>query len=518
MSISNLDPECLQIMSKSPTKVPPTAAVIFGATGDLTHRKIVPAFYHLAKNDLLPDDFAIIGFARRPKSDEEFRKDLGDALEKFSHTKPVDQAIWKKLAERIYYFQGELDDPKAYQKLADKLKKLSQSEKIGENYLFYLATAPDYFGQAAQNLAAAGLASRPDGTRHRLIVEKPFGEDLKSAEELNRTVQGAFAEKDIFRIDHYLGKETVQNLIYFRFANAIYEPLWNRRYIDHVQITVAEQVGVESRGGYYDHAGASRDMLQNHLFQLFTLTAMEPPASLDAESIRDEKVKVLRSIPTPSLDFLQKNVIRAQYGGGFIGNKAIPAYRQEEKVAHDSLTETFVAARFEIDNWRWSGVPFYLRTGKALAAQFTEINIIFKRPPEVLFAASADDRLRRNSLRIRIQPNESISLNFNAKVPGKSEAELVEMDFLYKSGFDHYLPEAYERLLVDALVGESTLFTRSDEVEQAWRLVDAVRDSWRKQNARDLPLYACGSMGPVEADLLLEKTGRHWIRPKEIST
>jgi glucose-6-phosphate 1-dehydrogenase len=517
MSIAILDPSCPPMISKTPTRVPPTAAVIFGATGDLTHRKIIPAFYHLAKNNLLPDDFAIIGFARRPKSDDEFRQDLDEALHKFSHTQPVDEEIWKKLSAHIYYFQGELDDPEAYKRLAEKLKKLPESPKIGENYLFYLATSPNYFGVCAQNLAAANLASQHDGTRRRLIVEKPFGEDLKSAEELNRTLQKAFTESDIFRIDHYLGKETVQNLIYFRFANSIYEPLWNRLYIDHVQITVAEQVGVESRGGYYDHAGAARDMLQNHLFQLFTLTAMEPPASLDAESIRDEKVKVLRSIPTPSLDFLHKNVIRAQYGGGYIGGKAIPAYRQEEKVSHSSLTETFVAVRFEIDNWRWHGVPFYLRTGKALAAQFTEINIIFKRPPSVLFAAAGDDRLRRNSLRIRIQPNEGIGINFNAKVPGKAEAELVEMDFLYRSGFDHYLPEAYERLLVDALVGESTLFTRSDEVEQAWRLVDSLRDAWAKQPVRDLPLYACGSMGPVESDLLMEKDGRHWIRPKEIT-
>jgi len=517
MSIAILDSPCPPLISSAPPKLPPTVAVIFGATGDLTHRKIIPAFYHLAKNHLLPDDFAIIGFARRPKSDEEFRQDLGEALRKFSHTKPVDEEVWKKLAARIYYFQGELDDPEAYRRLADKLKLLSESAKTGENYLFYLATSPEYFGPAARNLAAAGLASSHDGVRRRLIVEKPFGKDLKSAQELNHTLQAAFAESDIYRIDHYLGKETVQNLMYFRFANAIYEPLWNRRYIDHVQITVAEQVGVESRGGYYDHAGASRDMLQNHLFQLFTLTAMEPPASLDAESIRDEKVKVLRSIATPSLDFLQKNVVRAQYGGGYINDKAIPAYRQEEKVAHNSLTETFVAARFEVDNWRWSGVPFYLRTGKALAAAFTEINIIFKRPPSVLFAASGDNRLRRNSLRIRIQPNEGIGISFNAKVPGDAEAELVEMDFLYRSGFDSYLPEAYERLIVDALTGESTLFTRSDEVEQAWRLVDSVREAWDKQALRDLPLYACGSMGPVEADLLLEKDGRHWTQPKEVT-
>jgi glucose-6-phosphate 1-dehydrogenase len=518
MSLATLEPSCPSMISSNPPKIPPIAAVIFGATGDLTHRKIVPAFYHLAKNNLLPEGSAIIGFARRPKTDDEFRTDLFEALKKFSHTKPVDEAVWKKLAAHIYYFQGELDDPDSYKKLADKLKDLPESKEIKGNYLFYLATSPEFFGPAAQNLKAAGLASQEDGVKRRLIVEKPFGEDLKSAKDLNQTLQGAFAERDIFRIDHYLGKETVQNLIYFRFANSIYEPLWNRLYIDHVQITVAEQVGVESRGGYYDHAGAARDMMQNHMFQLFTLTAMEAPASLDAESIRDEKVKVLRSIPTPSLEFLQKNTVRAQYGGGFINGKANPAYRQEEKVAQKSMTETFVAARFEIDNWRWHGVPFYLRTGKALATAFTEINIVFKRPPSVLFAISGDERLRRNTLRIRIQPNEGISIKFNAKVPGEAESEPVEMAFSYKGGFNHYLPEAYERLIVDAMVGESTLFTRSDEVEEAWRLVDAVKDAWAKNGARDLPLYACGSMGPVESDLLLEKDHRYWIRPKELAT
>jgi glucose-6-phosphate 1-dehydrogenase len=517
MSLANLIPDCPPMLAGAPPKLAPIAAVIFGATGDLTHRKIIPAFYHLAKNDLLPEGSAIIGFARRPKSDEDFRKDLGEALRKFSHTKPVDEAVWEKLSKSIYYFQGELDQAESYKKLAEKLESLPESANIKGNYLFYLATSPEYFGPAAQNLAAAGLTSQ-EGKKRRLIVEKPFGEDLKSAKELNKTLQGAFAESDIFRIDHYLGKETVQNLIYFRFANSIYEPLWNRLYIDHVQITVAEQVGVESRGGYYDHAGAARDMMQNHMFQLFTLTAMEAPASLDAESIRDEKVKVLRSIPTPSVDFLQKNTVRAQYGGGFINGKAIPSYRQEEKVAQDSMTETFVAARFEVDNWRWHGVPFYLRTGKALATSFTEINIIFKRPPSVLFSVGRDEQLRRNTLRIRIQPNEGISLKFNAKVPGESESEPVDMAFSYKSDFNHYLPEAYERLIVDAMVGESTLFTRSDEVEEAWRLIDSVKAAWAKQKARDLPLYACGSMGPVESDQLLQKDQRYWIRPKELAS
>ncbi len=503
------------MLETTPPKLQPIAAVIFGATGDLTHRKIVPAFYHLAKNGLLPEGSVIIGFARRPKSDEDFRKDLGEALKEFSHTKPVDEKVWSEMAQHIYYFQGELDKPEDYKRLAEKLDLLPENAKIKGNYLFYLATSPEYFGPAAQNLAAAGLTSK-DGAKRRLIIEKPFGTDLPSAQELNKTVQGAFPERDIFRIDHYLGKETVQNLIYFRFANSIYEPLWNRLYIDHVQITVSENMGVGSRGGYYDNAGAIRDMMQNHMFQLFTLVAMEAPASLDAESIRDEKVKVLRSIPTPSNDFLQKNTVRAQYGGGFVNGKAIPSYRQEEKVAQDSMTETFVAARFEIDNWRWHGVPFYLRTGKALATSFTEINIVFKRPPSVLFSTSSDEQLRRNTLRIRIQPAEGISLKFNAKVPNEAASEPVDMTFSYKSDFNHYLPEAYERLIVDAIVGESTLFTRADEVEEAWRLIDSVKGAWKKQKARDLPLYACGSMGPVESDQLLQKDGRYWIRPKEL--
>lgn len=499
----------------NPKKVAPAAAIIFGATGDLTHRKIVPAFYHLAKNGLLPEGFVIMGFARRPKSDEEFRADLKDALDKFSHTKPVDEEVWAKLAPHIYYFQGDLPDAESYRRLDEKLKSLPEANEIKGNYLFYLATAPNYFDVVAQNLAQAGLATGAPDQMRRLIVEKPFGEDQTSAKALNKSLQAAFPEKNIFRIDHYLGKETVQNLLYFRFANSIYEPLWNRRYIDHVQITVAEKVGVEGRGGYYDTAGASRDMLQNHLFQLLTITAMEPPASLDAESIRDEKVKVLKSIPTPNVQELTKNAVRAQYGGGFIDGKGIQAYRQEERVSPTSLTETYVAVKFEIDNWRWAGVPFYLRTGKALTKQFTEINIIFNRPPSVLFAAAGEDRIRRNSLRIRIQPNEGITLNFNAKTPSKAVAQLVDMKFTYKGGFTDYLPEAYERLIIDALVGESTLFTRADETEEAWRLVDAVHAAWDLQKIENLPLYSCGSMGPVESDLLLERDGRHWVAPRE---
>jgi len=504
-------------LTAAPKTLPPAIAVIFGASGDLTHRKIVPAFYHLAKNGQLPEDFAIVGFARRDWTHEQFRQGLKEALDQFSHTKPVVEEVWAKMEPHIYYFKGDLPEVESYNQLAKFLRELPEHEKIGDNYLFYLSVSPNFFGPTAKNLAAAGLARGEEGEIRRLVVEKPFGTDLDSAIELNNDLQSAFPERSIYRIDHYLGKETVQNLLYFRFANSIYEPLWNRRYIDHVQITVAEKVGVLGRGGYYEHAGASRDMLQNHMFQLLTLTAMEPPASLDGESVRDEKVKVLKSIIPPAPEVLGKQAIRAQYGGGFVDGEGIPAYRQEERVAHDSLTETYVALKLQVDNWRWNGVPFYLRTGKALAAHYTEINIVYKAPPSVLFAkAAAADHLSRNSLRIRIQPNEGITLGFNAKKPSKSEPQKVQMDFAYKSGFQDYLPEAYERLIIDALIGESTLFTRSDEVEEAWRIVDAVHDCWDAQNASALPLYASGSMGPVEADLLLEKDGRHWIAPDNV--
>ncbi len=509
MSVSQQD-AC--VLGADNPKASPTAVVIFGATGDLTQRKIIPAFYHLAKNDRLTEGCAIIGYARRPKTDEEFREELKQALDQFSHTKPVDNKVWARLAAHIYYQQGDLEDPKDYQKLAKRLGELPESKIFGNNYLFYLATAPNYFGVIAENLGKANLA--PDrnskGTR-RLVIEKPFGEDTASAQQLNETLHLFFPEKNIFRIDHYLGKETVQNLLYFRFGNSIYEPLWNRRYIDHVQITVAEKIGVGERGGYYDHAGASRDMLQNHLLQLLTLIAMEPPASLEAESIRDEKVKVLRSIPTLSAEEFNKKSVRAQYGGGIVDGKSVSAYRKEPKVSPNSLTETYVALRLEIDNWRWAGVPFFLRTGKALERQFTEINIVYNRPPSVLFAAICGIKLRRNRLRIRIQPNEGIHLNFNAKVPARSMIQLVDMDFRYGEDFSHYLPEAYERLIVDALIGESTLFIRRDEVEQAWRLVDGLRSAWAEQSIKDPIFYSPGSMGPVEADQLLEREDRYWI-------
>ncbi len=500
------------ILDPALEKVKPTAIVIFGATGDLTHRKIVPAFYHLMKNGRLPDGCVIIGFARRPKSDVEFRAELREAVGQFSHTKPINEAAWNKLAARMYYHQGDLETPADYASLEAKLRTLPESKSYQRNYLFYLATAPTYFGAIAENLSKAGLAPDENSSDvRRLIVEKPFGENLSSARALNKNMHRFFPENTIYRIDHYLGKETVQNLMYFRFGNSIYEPLWNRRYIDHVQITVAERVGVEARGGYYDGAGASRDMLQNHLLQLLTTIAMEPPASLEAESIHDEKVKVLKSIPILSPEKTLQRSARAQYGAGDFDGKSYVAYRSEPKVSPTSLTETYVALKLEVDNWRWSGVPFYLRTGKSLTKQFTEINIVFNRPPSVLFAAVAGAQLRRNCLRMRIQPNEGIHLNFNAKVPGRSQIQLVDMDFRYREDFGSYLPEAYETLMVDALAGESTLFTRHDEVEQAWKLVDSLRDAWASENLKALPTYPCGTMGPLEADDLLSKDGRYWL-------
>lgn len=497
----------------SALRVPPTAAVIFGATGDLTHRKIIPAFYHLAKNGHLPDGFSIIGFARREKDDLTFRQELKASLDKFAHTKPVDEKVWKWLESRIFYQVGDLPTAADYVKLAERLKTLPHATTYKANYLFYLATAPNYFCAVAENLFKAGLAPDEAGTTtSRLIVEKPFGEDLPTAQKLNRDLVKYFPEKTIYRIDHYLGKETVQNLLYFRFGNSIYEPLWDSRYIDHVQITVAEKVSVEGRGGYYEGAGASRDMVQNHLMQLFSLIAMEPPARLEAENIRDEKVKVLKSITMPSNAEILKRTVRAQYGGGLIDGRQIPPYRQEEKVDPNSMIETYVAMRLEIDNWRWHGVPFYLRTGKALQKQFSEISIIFKRPPSVLFAAN-NTKISRNWLRIRIQPDEGIHLHFNAKVPSQPTLKQVEMSFNYRESGQHYLPEAYERLICDAMLGESTLFTRADEVEEAWRIIDSVRAAWANEDTTNMPLYSPGSMGPVESDELLRRDGRSWARP-----
>ncbi|MEM9400324.1 MAG: glucose-6-phosphate dehydrogenase [Verrucomicrobiota bacterium] len=481
--------------SDSSKKPAPFSLVIFGASGDLTSRKLVPALFGLHKEGLLPDQFEIIGFARREKSDDSFRDEMLAGAQKFSRFAPIDENEWKDFAQHIVYHQGNFDDSQAYQSLADRINKNNSEHGLTE-HLFYLSTAPSFFGMVARALSEVKLVGY--NIPGRIVVEKPFGHDHSSAEALVVELQNCLDEKSIYRIDHYLGKETVQNLLYFRFANSIYEPIWHRNFIDHIQITVAEKEGVGTRGGYYDGVGALRDMVQNHLMQLLAITAMEPPGSLHSEAIRDEKVKVLRSIPTPHSTTLSENVVRAQYEG----------YRQSDRVDPESMTETYVAMKLMIDNWRWAGVPFYLRTGKSLATRASEIVVVFKRPPKTLFGETSNKTVQRNRLHIRLQPNEGIHLTFNAKRPGKSEVEFVDMDFAYSSKFGSYSPEAYERLLHDFIVGDSTLFTRADEVLLAWEIIDAIRHGWN-----DLPmgLYRLGSWGPSEADAMLMNKNNSWI-------
>jgi len=476
-------------------KLEPFHFIIYGASGDLTARKLMPALYHLFKDNRFPETFNIIGFARRHKTDETFREEMRQAVKKHSRS-GLDENIWSHFQRHIFYHIGDFPNSESYASLAERLEALPGADKIGPRKIHYLASAPEYFSTIARQLKTAGLLRFPDV--QRLIIEKPFGHDLESALELNIALQACIDEKALYRIDHYLGKETVQNLLYFRFANSIFEPLWNRRYIDHVQITVSESDDIGSRGGYYDTTGALRDMVQNHLLQLLTLTAMEPPASLDPERLRDEKVKVLRSIPSFTKEQLPHNVVRAQYDG----------YRQHDRVAINSNTETFVAIELFIDNWRWSGVPFYLRTGKALHHKASEIIIVFRRPPMVLFHQRCGTLLSRNTLHIRLQPDEGIHITFNAKTPGQERIQPIEMDFRYNTTWQSYTPEAYERLLNDALAGDSTLFTRGDEVLEAWRIIDSIQKQWH-----DLPLYTypIGSWGPEEAQAMMRRERNRWL-------
>jgi len=478
----------------------PATIVIFGGTGDLAHRKIIPALYNLALSGSLPEATRVLGFGRRDLDDASYRASLEESCALFSHRQPLDRVTWDGLAARIAYLRGDMEDDAAFARLAVAIA----APGMPENALFYLAVSPEQFGPAARRLAAAGLGSRgrPGSTRRpggfrRIVVEKPFGVDLASARELSRSLQDCFDEGDIFRIDHYLGKETVQNLLYFRFANAIFEPLWNRHHIESVEIDVLESAGIGSRGGYYDQAGAARDMLQNHLVQLLCLAAMEPPSSLDPESIREEKAKVLRAIPDYGPAGLLARSLRGQYRAGTgADGQAIPDYRAEAKVRPDSTTETFVSLRLEVDNWRFAGVPFRLRTGKALDRQASEIRVRFRRPPATLFAATCGDRLAPNLLTLRIQPDEGMWLGFNAKVPGAARLAANRLRFAYRERGADYLPEAYERLLADALAGDTTLFIRADEAEQAWRLVDALEGAWAGSPQTPLVPYAAGSPGP----------------------
>lgn len=492
----------------------PCTVVIFGASGDLTYRKLIPALYNLAETGDLPTQFKVVGFARREKSDEVFRQELEEANKKHSRQGHKDE-LWASFGQSIHYHRSEFTEADGYTSLKALLDKFDAERGAPANRLFYLATAPEFFSVVLEQLRAAGLNEPPAGKWARVVCEKPFGKDLASAQKLNRIVSEVFHEKDTYRIDHYLGKETAQNLMVLRFANEIFEPLWNSRYIDHVQITCAENLGMEGgRGGYYDTAGALRDMVQNHLFQLLSLVAMEPPTDLSADSVRDEKVKVIRSLrPLTSPADVAANVIRAQYTAGVVDGRERPGYRQEDRVNPQSMTESYVALRLKIDTWRWQGVPFYVRVGKQLPKKSTEISLHFKQPPQNLFKTS-DVPTGDNALVIRIQPDEGISLRMLSKQPGVLlRMQPVKMDFHYSTSFGKASPEAYERLLLDAMAGDATLFARNDEVEQAWRYIDVIENAWHKSDSPP-PMceYPAGSWGPREADELLGVDGRVWRR------
>ena len=491
----------------------PAAFVLFGATGDLAHRKVIPALYQLWRTHLLPHEFAIVAVGRRPYTDQAFREELKASLDAYSRVQPVDREPWGELAERISYHQGDFGDPATYQALAERLDALDLERGTRGNRIFYLATQPSQFAEVVGHLGRVGLDhERHEGGWRRVVIEKPFGRDLNSAIRLNREVGKVFRERQVYRIDHYLGKETVRNLLVFRFANGIFEPIWNRRHIDHVQITVAESIGIEGRGAFYEETGASRDFLQNHLLQLLSLVAMEPPATFEADALRDEKVKVIRAIPELTREQVTRDVVRGQYGPGWVSAKPVVGYREEPRVDPASETETYVAARLTIDDWRWSGVPFYLRMGKRLPKRATEIAIQFKEVPHQLFKDSASDP-EANLLAMRIQPDEGIMLRFGAKVPGLGiDVRNVTMDFTYGSAFQNDSPDAYETLILDALLGDASLFTRADEVEEAWSIVDPIVEAWAEMPAPDLPNYESGTWGPETADDLLARDGRRWRR------
>ena len=487
----------------------PSVLVIFGGTGDLTARKLMPALYDLARQRLLPPAFVVVGVGRGQMTDAEFRGQLRGAVAEHSRSRPIDEDVWRSFAERLFYVSVRADE--GYDDLRRRLGQLDRDLGTEGDRLFYLATPPAAYVPIVRSIGRHELRNG-DGWA-RIVVEKPFGHDLASATVLSQTLHEVFDEDEIFRIDHYLGKETVQNLIVLRFANSIFEPVWDRRYVDHVQITVAESLGVGERAEYYDRAGAMRDVVQNHLLQLLTLVAMEPPAAFDANAVRDEKVKVLRAIRPIRAEEVAERAVRGQYTAGFIEGEPVPGYHELAEVAPESRTETFVGLKLFVDNWRWEGTPFYLRHGKRLPKRATEIAIQFRAVPHQLFSADAREGLEPNTLVVRIQPEEGISLKFGAKVPVQGvRIRSVAMDFVYDASFLVDAPDAYETLLLDALRGDATLFTRQDETEEQWRLVDPIIESWRSGQL-DLPDYAAGTWGPTEADLLIGRDGREWRQP-----
>jgi glucose-6-phosphate 1-dehydrogenase len=484
----------------------PTALIIFGASGDLTRRKLLPALYHLSRGQRLPARFAVIGVARSPMTDDAFRQQLHDSLKEFAGLDAPDQ-VSTALAREMAYVHGEMDDPALY----DRLKACLTDRGAPHGALFYLAIPPTVYGTVVRHLGAAGL-TRSEGAWRRVIVEKPFGTDLASARALNDELHAHLDETQIFRIDHSLGKETVQNLLVFRFANGMFEPVWNRRYIDHVQITAAETVGVERRANYYEGAGALRDMVQNHLMQVLALIAMEPPIAFSAENVRDRKLDVLASIqPVIDNDDSTSNVVRAQYSAGWVNGAEVPGYREEDGVARNSTTETYVALRLQLDSWRWAGVPFYLRTGKRLPKRTTEIAIQFRRPPLHIFKKISPTAIASNLLIVNVQPDEGISVRFEAKLPGsRLQLAPVMMNFRYGSAFGIAVPEAYETLLLDAMLGDPTLFARHDFVETSWSLITPIHEAWAASGAAQIPTYEAGEWGPEEANAMMAADRRRW--------
>ncbi|HEY1688118.1 MAG TPA: glucose-6-phosphate dehydrogenase [Solirubrobacteraceae bacterium] len=487
--------------------VPPTTLVIFGATGDLARRKLLPALYNLAHEGALPERFNLVGVARREKPHEDYRADCEEAIRRFSR-RPPNEDVLGELLQHVKYVPGTFDDDAVYEEIASTLDGFEQHGGPLSR-LFYLSTSPSFFPVIVEALGRQGLADQEklDGTR--VIIEKPFGTSLAEASDLNRRVLGVFDESQVFRIDHYLGKETVQNMMAFRFANGMFEPLWNRNYIDSIQITAAEDIGIEGRAGYYDEAGALRDLIQNHMLQLLCHVAMEPPGSFTAEEVRNEKVKVLRAIQAPTSDQVAEMAVRAQYGPGHSGGEDVPGYLEEEGVGEHSSTETFAALRLEVDNWRWAGVPFYLRAGKRLARKVTEIAVTLKPVPHLAFSQEGSLGVRPNQLVLTVQPNEGVTLQLGAKIPGsRMIIRPVNMEFLYGTAFLSQSPEAYERLILDAMRGDATLFTRNDEVEAQWRICDPILNAW-SEHAEPLPQYEAGSQGPEEAQQILLE-GHSW--------
>jgi|SRR5579884_4272911 len=490
--------------------VRPTALVIFGGTGDLAHRKLLPALYNLAHEGALPERFELIGIARSKYSDEEFREQAAASIERFSRRKP-DPEVLKGLLCDLRYIPGSFDEERVYSAICEALGEFEQRAGYPLDRVFYMSTAPQFFPVIAEQLGAAGLERR-EGVDTRLVIEKPFGSDLASAQELNRTLLEVFDESQIFRIDHYLGKETVQNLMAFRFANTLFEPVWNRNFIDHVEITAAEELGIEGRAGYYEQAGALRDLVQNHMLQLMSLLTMEPPSTFEANRVRDEKVKVLSAVVPPTEEEVPSVTIRGQYGPGTVAGRELPGYREEEGVDPASRTETFAALRLHVSNWRWAGVPFYLRTGKRLRKRVTEIVVTLRPVPHVAFQTTGSVGVQQNQIILTVQPDEGVSVSIGAKIPGtRMRIRPVYMEFRYGTSFMSESPEAYERLILDAMRGDATLFTRNDEVEALWRIVDPILAAWHDDTESEIPQYPAGSQGPEQASELLDE-GRQWRR------